>query len=49
MSNYEKSNIINQKLDELYKQLEARYTTEATLNIITSIEKLENLKKDLGL
>ena len=49
MSNYEKSNIINQKLDKLYKQLEDSYTTEATLNIITSIEKLENLKKDLEL
>lgn len=45
MINSEKLEIINQALTTLYNRLKMRdYTTEGTLNIITSIEKLELLK-----
>ena len=48
MSNYEKLEIIDKTLETLYRQLErGNFTTEATINIITSIEKLENLKEKI--
>lgn len=48
MSNYEKLNIIDKTLEILYNQLKrGSFTTEATTNIITSIEKLENLKEKI--
>lgn len=48
MSNYEKLYIIKETLKSLYNQLKrGGFTTEATTNIITSIEKLENLKEKL--
>lgn len=48
MSNYDKIDITDETLETLYNQLKrGGFTTEATLNIITSIEKLENLKEKL--
>lgn len=48
MNNYTKIDIIEETLETLYRQLErGNFTTEATINIITSIEKLENLKEKL--
>jgi hypothetical protein len=44
MNNSEKIEIINQTLTKLYNQLKKDYTTEGTLNIITSIKELELLK-----